>query len=67
MDRNYEDGESCYAFHLLFNQIKVLQKSETTLKHQNTTSLEKCHMEIKNLFEATINYTEEEENTAKVS
>lgn len=67
MNRNYEEGESCNAFQLLFHQIKVLQKNENSFKYQNTKALEKCHEEIKNLFATEIVYLEEEENTAKVS
>jgi hypothetical protein len=67
MKKSNEDVESCNAFNLLFNQIKLLQKRENTLKHMNSKSLEKCHEEIKNLFAEAVGDREKEENTAKVS
>lgn len=67
MKHTYEDDESCNAFHLLFDKIKLLQKSENTLKHQNTKALERCNEEIKNLFAEAVGDIEEEENAAKVS
>jgi len=60
MKNNYEDAESYFAFDTLFYQIKVLQKSQTTLNHQNAKALEKCHEEIKNLFAEAVNHKEKE-------
>jgi hypothetical protein len=58
MKNYYEDDESCGAFDTLFHKIKLLQKSENTLKHQNTKALEKCNEEIKNLFAEAVSHTE---------
>lgn len=67
MRNKYEDDESCNAFNLLFYQIKLLQISEKSLKHQNTKALVKCKNEIKNLFATAVGQDEEEESAEKVS
>lgn len=60
MKNNYEDKESCSAFDTLFHKIKLLQKNENTLKHQNAKALEKCSEEIKNLLAEAVSYMEKE-------
>lgn len=49
MGRN-EETEISYAFDALFQQIKVLKESESTLKYHNYRALENCKQEIENLF-----------------